>query len=337
MNEKGNDLQVVWVEIGRPIPRYAKRNISLHHTMHSGLKQILLTDSPQILNLAEVIYRQEIPKSDFTREFENQSRLWTVGQQYFWHGTTARFFHLYDLAKSRGMANFVHAETDCVLLNIEALFTRYRELDFKLAFPLQAEGIGCASVLWIKDLEILEKFLAKILSKWQESDYDDMTLLGEFSVERDVFPLPTWPNQSSYSHNIFDAGSVGKYFLGMDARNNRFPFSTRGWVDARKGSIMSYFDNQLTKWSINKVGTQISVSGVYSDYNFEVVNLHIHSKRIPKSPDRLFRILKRGFSPKRGLLWRIGSFDLQVFFERLYSFASRRILRRTSGSDRVFR
>ena len=118
-------------------------------------------------------------------------------QQYFWLGTTSRFFHLYDAMKFYELENVLHLETDSVLLDEKPIRDFFQEENnYDLAYPLQAIGIGCASILLVRNHESLSKFLDFVLSNWTRNGVDDMTLLGEFSTRKEVLVLPTWPNRN---------------------------------------------------------------------------------------------------------------------------------------------
>ena len=85
--------------------------------------------------------------------------------------------------------------------------------------------------------------------------------------------------------------------------------------------------------ALSKPKIQITDQGVlvYKDIGLpelELVNIHMHSKRIPKSYKTLERMIMRDSRGRVNPLWRLGAFDKLVFAERLASFLNRRILRK---------
>ena len=141
-------------------------------------------------------------------------------------------------------------------------------------------------------------------------------------IEKDASFLPSSNLIDSSSTHVYDGVSIGYFFLGTDARNQRLPFSARGRRDLNVGALT------LTKPEI-----QLTDQGVlvYKDIGLpklELVNVHMHSKRIPKSYKALERMILRDSRGRVNPLWRLGAFDKLVFAERLASFLNRRILRK---------
>lgn len=337
MRQDFQDLTIVWVEMGRKLPNYARNNFRLLRRTHPQLRQILFTDNEVDSLDIEVVSRYSIPKSDFTVEFERKRKNWPFKQEYFWQGTTSRFFHIHDLVLSLDIQSLLHLETDSVLLDPSPFASIKGEKDISLAYPLQADGIGCASILWARDANSLRPFLEFVLENWDKEQCDDMSLLGKYSNSQGVLQLPTWTDSNRFEGHLFDAQSVGRYFLGTDARNMRTPFSHRGIKDYRRGSITEYLESSSCSWSIDIEEKRISVKGSYAGTKFQMVNLHIHSKFIPSSVAGMTRFLKKSFGSSRGAGWRLGKFDRNVFRERFYSFAKRRILQSQEDTEKIFR
>ena len=227
--------------------------------------------------------------------------------------------------------------SDSVLLDETPIREFFQEQNnYDMAYPLQASGIGCASILLVKNHESLSKFLDFVLLNWTRQEVDDMTLLGEFSTRKEVLVLPTWPNRNGGDY-FYDAQSIGKYYLGTDARNCRLPFSKRGIIDQREGAIFPMLLNSENTWRIWSKNRQTLIQMESDAHLYSLANIHIHSKHIPNSPKRLIFLLNLGFGPKIPLVWRLGMFDRKVFTERLFSFISRRLLRRRDFQEKIFR
>ena len=85
--------------------------------------------------------------------------------------------------------------------------------------------------------------------------------------------------------------------------------------------------------ALNNPRIQLNSLGVlvYKDVDsieLELVNIHMHSKRIPKTYKALEKMILSDSRGRVNLLWRLGVFDKLIFAERLVSFLNRRILRK---------
>ena len=328
MKEIGKEIQIIWVEVGRKLPRYARKNITLTSKLHPNLKQTLFAESSlNLVNLNSINVNQ-IPQSDLTKKFTTTQKNWKFKQLYFWQCTTARFFHLYDLMSALNLENIVHLETDCVLLEPKALDLIIRTSNINLAYPLQANNIGCASIFYVRNSEALKNFLEFILDNWDNPDMDDMTLLGKYSEKEEVLVLPTHlDGDRDTPRYLFDAQSIGKFFIGTDARNCRLPLARRGIHDNRDGSVTRELLRPDLTWGISGNSHKINLKVTGSGVDLQIANLHIHSKFISQFVIVMTLFLKFCFKKKRNWLWKLGCFDISVFVERLLSLLARRVFR----------
>ena len=332
-------IDIVWIEVGRPVPNYAKNNFRLTSKLHSEVNQHLVTDSKSNIQSSKnfnVLLKDHLIKSDETKEFEKSQKNWDYKQEYFWKNTTARFFYLFDFMFTFDLSKILHLETDCLLLCPSAFVPVLDNSEVSLAFPMQANSVGCASVMYVREGESLRKFLHFVLDNWHRSNITDMELLGEFSQSEGVAKLPTDPwVMKGDAQFIFDAGSVGRYFLGTDARNCRIPFSSRGKIDSREGSIGPKLANGLLDFNsnLNMSAIVVEVEGIKT----KLANIHIHSKNISSTILGMNVRLHRGFNRRNRIFWRIGRFDRYVFMERARSFALRRFWKTTIDTERPLR
>lgn len=332
------NLKIVWIEVGRRLPRYAIRNMSLTAKSHPSLEQILFTDTSANLKFAKTLRTIDIAESDLTKQFHAIKKEWAFKQQYFWHGTTARFFYLYDVMKALNITNVLHLETDCVLLAPEALNSIYMDNQIGLAYPLQAQEIGCASIFYVRNHESLQFFLKFIIENWHRNDVDDMILLGEYSKENDVKVLPSRIiEDQDVSGYLFDAQSVGKFFLGTDARNCRIPFSRRGIGDNRVGSMTGDLLRRDLNWRVSRESRRLALTAQGPGPKFKFANIHIHSKVISGSPLLMEIAFRLSFRRNRNWFWKLGFIDLAVFAERALSFVARRVFRVGTYEERTLR
>lgn len=315
--------EVVWVDFGRGIPKYLLNNIYFHQERFPNLNQVLVSDNDQEptvdspSGLVSYVNYKHLPVSQFTKEFTriNSYREKKFKQASFWELTTKRFFFLYDYMISRNLPQALHLESDVVLLNMSRLQYVLSEAEFGLAYPLQEKDRGVASLFYVSNISTFEEFLVFVLENWKELDINDMDLLGEFSRRDDVFVPNSLPGQEL----IVDPGAYGPFFLGGDARNNRFPTSRRGaWSRISQDWIL-----RLEECKIEKSDNGDVIIVDKSGFRSVLLNLHIHSKKVPYSSKELFKRLKS--TRKSSCLWELGYLDRTVVLERLLSKLGRMV------------
>jgi hypothetical protein len=244
----------------------------------------------------------------------------------FWVNTTARFIAIKHLISKRSNFSFVHLESDCILLSYEAVRKQFNSASWGIAYPLQAKGVGCASILLLRKPETFIRFVDLIETSWSEKDQDDMKLLGLFSGDSEVSILPSCgPHE-----DLYDAQTYGRFLLGTDARNVRWPFSRRGIVDYRLGAV----DPNDSNFTLDTREGNLELKVKTKNTESILANIHIHSKRVPNTKAKFEKLLSREVGAKRTIFWTIGRLDIGVFKERLFSWIHRNILRR-SGEIRI--
>lgn len=316
---------IVWVETGRKIPRYGLNNAKLLRLLHPMLKQFRVTDSEDKQEGIQVFKINEKSKSDLTRRFEAIQKSFIFKQEYFWLGTTSRFFYLYDFMIDSGLSKVIHMESDCILLSLDGVRKLSKLEENFVAFPLQTLNEGCASIFYVNSQEALREFLEFTLDYWHVPSETDMTILGRFSRNGKAKILDTWPEKNQENKLIYDAGSLGPYYLGSDARNFRIPFSRRGRLDLRPGSIGFRIREAHFCWTVKREEERISVELEIENEIYHLQNLHVHSKQIAKSVNKLHRQLKYSFNRTISPCWELGNLDMIVVLERCVSFAQRRV------------
>jgi hypothetical protein len=221
--------------------------------------------------------------------------------------------------KSQNLDKIIHLESDCVLLDDSEIQNEFKINNWGMRFPKQHAKYGCASLLLINKANVFDSFLKYILENWERGEITDMDLLGEFvDLKKGAEYLPSADLLNSSS--IYDGVSIGRYFLGSDARNCRLPFSGRGLKDDAEGAL------KIVSPKIElSSGNTIIYRDTYSP-DLELKSIHIHSKRIPKNYRLLVKMILNDSKSKRSKVWRLGAFDNLVFLERLISFIYRRIL-----------
>jgi len=313
----------VWVEIGRRPGKYALNAISIHKELFPDQERFLIVskhyDRKIPDNLCTVIFDEDIKQSSNYLEFNVLEKQWSYSHHSYWQNTTKRFFVLENFMIKFGFEKIIHLESDCLLLTMHYLRELFSETDWGIKYTKQADGSGCASILIVNEVQALQEFNSYVLKNWQQQDITDMILLGGYAFyKKNANYLPS--GNEVNSKTVFDAVTIGRYFLGTDARNNRYPFSRRGLIENNPGSFnpISYQIGVLDKniSLINQMNTNESV---------QLGCIHVHSKRIPNQYKKLINRLIRESNSNRGWFWRLGRLDFTVICERVLSKLSRPI------------
>lgn len=318
---------IVFVEIGRSPSKYLKNNLSIIRGLFPNRKIIVIVSSKfsnqKLGDNVDLIVEETIAKNSNWIRFESIHKRWSGLQQNYWTNTTKRFFVLGKYMEQNQLERIIHLESDSVLLSEKNLDIEYNDTNWGIKYPKQNNFHGCASILLVNKFEIFNKFLEFIVDNWSRSEITDMELLSEYaSTEEQALYLPSGDLVQRASTYIFDGVSIGRFFLGSDARNQRFPFSSRGQRDMTQGSLA------LVKPEIKLNAQGVLVYKDIDSSELELVNIHMHSKRIPKTYKALEKMILSDSRGRVNPLWRLGVFDKLIFAERLVSFLNRRILRK---------
>ena len=320
-------VPLVFVETGRRPSRYLVNNLQIARNRFPNRKIVLILSKEYLreIDIADIekVAEEEIIKNSMLLKFESIQKNWSGLQKNYWTNTTKRFFILGMYMEENRIEQVVHLESDCILLNEKWIDEEFKDPSWGIKYPKQHHRYGCASVLIVNKLEIFNNFLQFIIENWNRGEITDMNLLGEFTEsEMQASFLPSGDLINGSSKHIYDGVSIGPYFLGTDARNQRLPCSARGRRDSNPGAI-----------ALNNPRIQLNSLGVlvYKDVDsieLELVNIHMHSKRIPKTYKALEKMILSDSRGRVNLLWRLGVFDKLIFAEGLVSFLNRRILRK---------
>jgi hypothetical protein len=336
VHSENNSFPLVWIEMGRKLPRYLVNISNLTNELHPDYKQYLIHDRIESIPNCNLVQIDSIVKSEFTKRFEMLCVPEDLKDATFWKFTTSRFFMLYDFMLSMNWDRVLHLESDCLLLKSDYLKQLSRTNQEFLAYPHFGDGRGSGAVFLVNSRDLLKDFLIHIIQSTEVEWKSDMHLLGEFLSNESVISLPS--EFTSSNLEIFDAGNIAPVYLGQDARNRRIPFSSRGEASSVKFS--SNLSNILERknWHLNFNKSNIEL-GLSDDQGprYELHSLHIHSKRIPKSFWGFKRMLRRGFCGRRSKVWFYGHLDSVVLVERIVSFLERRILKKTDYRPINFR
>ena len=318
---------IIWIEADRPPARYFLNSIKIHQELFPARRKIVVTNSRFAREYrkypVEIIEIEFVKPSNLTIKFESISKKWTHNRQQliYWKNTTKRFFYLYDALFKLKISKSIHLEGDNILLDLSFFDALAKKNMSKIAYPKQSSGVGCASVLYVDSLNALKEFLRFINLNWKRGDITDMCLLGEFAEKgKNAEYLNSDLNNLTKSKSIFDPVIIGRYFLGNDSRNFRFPSSKRGIIDSATES----FDPSyclLTKDRERGVVLENFVNG----QSLKIANVHIHSKRIPNKYSKLENMMLAESNCNRSKTWKLGKIDFLVLIERTINYLIRNL------------
>ena len=328
---QNKSIPFVWTEIGRNPGKYVLNAIKINSQLFPDQPRYLILSKEFSKNIkdlnCEVIYEEQLGETKNSKKFFNTPKNWSWSQNNYWMNTTRRFFILEQFLEKYKLEKLIHMESDTILLNKKYIDELYEIPEWGIKYTKQDATTGCASVFLVNSLASLRDFNSFVLENWADPTETDMTLLSKYQnlKSHDSF-LPS--GDLNIFDTVFDAGTIGRYFLGGDARNNRFPFSTRGLLP----NTREFFDP--SRYVIESDGDLIKLV----DKNLKSLNLacvHIHSKRIPKNLKKLVKSLIKESNVKRTRFWKLGVLDLGVINERTKSFIQRRIMRNKIADPRV--
>jgi hypothetical protein len=206
--------------------------------------------------------------------------------------------------KTHAAYSVIHIESDVVLIGSFPVAT-FAKLGDGVAYPFERWDRAIASILYIGShnaaTDLVEFCEAEIK---RQPELTDMIALAKY---RERYPLkviilPTVPNTNHDSHDanqrlfsaniglfsgVFDGISIGQYLFGVDPRNNRgirkvYESNPEHLIDPK--TLNFKWENQRLKI-------------MNGNLEFEVFNLHIHSKDIRAfSRDRLNRLIRKRIS-----------------------------------------
>ena len=326
-----NSVPLMWVEIGRKPSKYLLKSINIHIERFPEIPKYLILNRKYrklVKNIdVKKVYIEDLTSFEDITNFQSGSKAWSGLQQSYWTNTTARFYAINAALKDLEIQKLIHLESDCILLSTRAVDNLFDSGNWGLKYAKQHENYGCASILLINQQLELDNFLKFISLNWHRVDFTDMNALGEFIKVSDQSEFLYSGNPMDIQQSeIFDGVTIGRFFLGGDARNSRLPFSARGKIEKANGE----FDP--TNFSL--VASDKSVHLTDGVTKIELQNLHMHSKRIPNNWKKLMRTINKDGTRNRNFVWKLGHFDSVIFKERLLSFIQRRILRNKFADPR---
>ena len=310
-------IPLVWTEIGRMPGAYVMNAITIHRELFPDIPRYLVVSeefAAKVSNdLCTVVTEEDLLGSENAKKFEVLGKNWSYKDISYWQNTTRRFFILENFMNSLNFEKIIHLESDCILLEANYIFKLFIQDSWGLKYTMQDDLIACASIFLVNQKSSLSSFNEFILQKWLTKDITDMKLLHDFILNNSQATyLPS--GSDNIEEIVFDAGTIGRYFLGGDSRNNLIPFSTRGLLPSGSG----FFDPTPYRIKINQ--KKVILESIDDSSKALLLGcVHVHSKKIPRSSRKFFKMLVRESGGSRGKLWQIGRLDFTVLAERVVS------------------
>ena len=238
---------IALVYLGPKTPKYVYKNLLHIKRIFPEQDLVFISDCTKSIKKCESlgikawIFQDNVDESE---KLKNHSILPMDFRDGFWYSTTARFFALEAFMSENPNAQVIQFESD-VWIAPNFPFSKFEGLEknIDIAFPLETEFTGAASVLYIRDADAAKAFCSETRKiMFSEANATDMTILGRLYKENSVkcLILPSLPPGSpginpvakpeceqlitagaDYFGGVFDAVTYGLYLMGEDPRNHR--------------------------------------------------------------------------------------------------------------------
>jgi len=242
-SEPGEKLILTVIYLGSTLPKYVLKNLEYLHSTFDDNEIYFISDSVSSIKKAAKLgvktWLAPNPDNQW-REVREQLNHPMGFRNGFWFKTLARIFVLNSFLQLNKFERCLQIEADVFLFPNFPL-TRFLELDAEIAFPMESNQMGIASLLYLQDHRSAESLAGFALNAIQlNPQITDMSLLGLIARSEALkfLPLRTLPihMQSALTQpealnlvcdnrlgapGVFDGITVGQYLLGIDPRNSR--------------------------------------------------------------------------------------------------------------------
>ena len=304
-------MNIVFVHL-QEFPRYVLKNINYTSSTFTSHSTHLLIDqannkrvrSPESVQLHIVSKNRH---EQYLQEMASSlSHDWKF-RDGFWYLSVVRLLHFFDYVIEKNLQDVLLIESDVLILP-NFPFEKLVTWGVDCAYPLATLDEGVASVLFCKNsLAAMQMKHELLFFLKNDPSGTDCRYLGFLSQRKpkdlSIGILPTAPseyfpkNQSSFDlfqenfnrfGGVFDASTLGLYFLGIDLRN------TNGIPLLRK--YHDVYPIRASDFSIHKISGEGEVNLRCNEDIFPIFNFHIHTKFIeffsrPVNGSKLYQVL----------------------------------------------
>ena len=291
-------LEVVFIHLGNPIPKYLFNNLKRHSQLFPSIRTTLILSSEIYIpeRLSGVNFY--IYENTFSREIARISKLnlRTTFRNNFWLLSLERLLVLSEFHKRNPEHSLLHIESD-ILLMPNFPWAKFTTLD-TLYWSKYEPNRDVAALLFspsVKESEWLNSTIFELCN--MNPDHTDMTVLSEidrlFKSKINLLPtmtplMPEMFNEQSditgkyremtstnftLFNGIFDPAAIGIWLCGTDPRNHYGVSKIHFNEILEKGK--NFIDPAKINYSIDNDGNLFLVN---KETQISLFNLHIHSK-----------------------------------------------------------
>lgn len=266
----GSFSHIVVTYLGNRMPKYVVKNLVYLRNTFPSKKLILITDLTENLEIAR----------------KNEINVFEVPPWISWSSTLANLKHskefrngfwLLTLYRFKAIETFLKSHPDISILQVEAdvlvssNFTLSDALtpQTQLAFPFVSKSAACPSVMYIRNLESLSKFINFIeTTLMKDSNATDMSLLATYANSNDLIVTKLVSEPSLANNRIYDGATYGMFLAGVDPNNTRG--LTKLFYDVEEHAI------KASKYKYTLKNGELRVD--FGEFSSELLCLHIHCK-----------------------------------------------------------
>lgn len=271
------------------IPEYIKYTINSILSVDSDAKVYLFTDKKiEKLNNVEIVDINEVISNQTKGIKDKDLFAGTIfDKNPLWETSLLRVFYLEDIQKSLNLKQFIHFDNDVIVYKpFEKIKDSFKGNKLNITKPSNARIIfGYSFIDSFEALEYVNKSIIKLMdfgvsTNWEfnyKVPYNEMDYLGKAFNEDSKFfhTLPILPFENKEQKLIFDPSSYGQYFDGTHT-------SPKKLLYGRYINLDHYIGREIKVKRI-KVRFKNSEPIVFwKKEKFELINLHVHSKRLYK-------------------------------------------------------
>jgi len=297
------DYSIIFVHIGDQVPSYTEIALSQARLFNPHARVILLgsdkglkrLDSLKQINIELCSYDQ-IPKTTIHEKYEREC----VHNSPFWRYTSERFLYLWDFISYYSLENIFHLENDNMLYaDLEYLLPKFIEGYSGIGATFDNEERCIPGFVWIANSRAMEN-LAQYFANKAFLGLNDMQIIGSYRKENspdiiDSLPIimpeyavtynlisphfhtttrpKSYSNRAEIFHAIFDAAAIGQFLGGIDPmhQNNGPGFINESCLF--NPSLLQYH------WELDQQKRAVPYA-IFQGNRYQIINLHIHSKRL---------------------------------------------------------
>lgn len=279
------------VYLGNKLPKYVLKNLEYMRITFPDNEIYFISDSLHSIAKANQIGVKTwlAPDPDEQWKYVRNSLSHPLDfRDGFWFKTLARIFVLNSFLQ-------LHPDTQCLQIEADVFlfsnfpFSFFKNLNADIAFPMESNQMGIASILFLSNHKTSQKLATWALKEISiNNKVTDMSLLGQVAHSNllNFLPLRTLPielknalyqteDDQLFCHDhssisgVFDGITIGQFLLGVDPRNSR--------------GVLKLYKKQTTH-AINpeklnfELDDQANLFLMGESQNFQIYNLHNHSK-----------------------------------------------------------